>query len=270
MNTIRLFIRDWLLPPRLVDLLTMNQKQVSWEGTFKTWKDAKVYATGYESPNILKKVLDSTRKVVTGQAAYERDSVAFVLPDYNWPFATMLFWIFSKEKKKVTVVDFGGSLGSLYFQHRALFTSLPLKWHVVEQSHFVEAANKYLNERSLAFFKKIEDSERVSKGDVLLLSGVVQYLENPHSFISGVLESNYKYILIERTAFFDHPSTPDRLTIQIVKEPIYEARYPAWFFSEQKFLKHFEKKYQICFSFRDEGGSMRGTTYKGMLLKLKQ
>ena len=82
------------------------------------------------------------------------------------------------------VVDYGGSLGSSYFQNRYLLNgSISLNWNIVEQKHFVDCGREFIQDQNLNFFYTIEEALLNAKPDVLLLSSVIQYLEKPYEFI---------------------------------------------------------------------------------------
>ncbi len=79
-------------------------------------------------------------------------------------------------------------------------------------------------------------------------------------------------IIIDRTAIANF--SRDIITVQNVKEEIYQASYPCWFFNENKLLKLFEN-YEVIFdfdSFCDFPLKINDDTevfWKGYLLKLK-
>ncbi len=52
--------------------------------------DATAAATGYDTDEILARVLAATRAVVAGQAAFERDSVLFAHQAYSYPILAAL------------------------------------------------------------------------------------------------------------------------------------------------------------------------------------
>jgi len=62
----------------------------------------------------------------------------FSKPQYNWSFLSTLLWSFAKESNKLNIIDFGGSLGSTYFQHRLWLENFNYTWNVIEQPHYVE------------------------------------------------------------------------------------------------------------------------------------
>ena len=68
--------------------------------------------------DILDKVLAATLKVKQGQAVFERDSVLFDEIEYSWPLLAGLMWAAASNGGKLNVLDFGGALGSSYYQNR--------------------------------------------------------------------------------------------------------------------------------------------------------
>ena len=77
--------------------------------------------------------------VVDGRAAYERDSVLFEEVEYVWPLLASLMWVGARHLGSLNVLDFGGSLGSTYFQNRIFLATLPsVRWNIVEQPRHVE------------------------------------------------------------------------------------------------------------------------------------
>ena len=71
--------------------------------------------TGYEDPSITKKVLSSILETKDQSDRYERDSsIIEGTPDFA---LNSLRWMKSfAEDNKINLVDFGGSLGSSFFQ----------------------------------------------------------------------------------------------------------------------------------------------------------
>ena len=198
------------------------------------WAEAKLDAAGYDSGDIFFRARESALKVKRGEAIFERDSVCFYKEEYRWPVLACLFTIAAKRDGKLNVLDFGGALGSFYFQHNKFFKELKsIRWSVIEQPHFVECGlNEFQNE-NLKFYININECLSKEKVDVIFLSSVLQYLEKPNEVLKQLSESNVDYILIDRTPFIENQN--DRLTVQLVPESIYKASYPAWFFSNQKF-----------------------------------
>lgn len=232
---------------------TTNTNSINWLGNYLSWEDAKSNCTGYNSDSILNKVLEATLKVKNGEAVYERDSVVFDKIEYNWSLLATLLNIAISNQNKLFIIDFGGALGSTYFQNRNFLNNLEIDWTVVEQELFVEKGKKYIQNEELSFCYSIEEARSQNNASVLLLSGVIQYLDEPYKWIEKFLSYDFEYIIIDRTAFIQQTNLNDkseRLTIQYVPKTIYEASYPTWFFNEEKFTEKFTEKYELITDYK--------------------
>lgn len=229
-NLARLFC-----PPILIKCVRFFLgNQIRFKGNYATWEEAKTHSTGYDRDLIFQKVKEATIKVVSGDAIYERDSVCFYEKHYRWPLLSCLMFIASKQNNQLKVIDFGGALGSLYFQHKFFLSSLnELKWTVIEQEHFVKYGISNLQNDELRFYSTLEGGIEDAKSNTILLSSVLQYIENPQELLKQIARLDFKYILIDRTPFIS--SDKDRLTVQIVPDAIYTANLSIWFFSKQGF-----------------------------------
>lgn len=229
---------------RLTSLFHENRNeptQFGWFGDYSSWSSAKKECSGYEAENILSAVKSSVIKVRNGEAVYERDSVLFDEVTYS-PHLIEVFES-SLNNGKLHVVDFGGSLGSSYFQHRNLFQDLiDFRWAVVEQSHFVECGKNEIALDELKFYNTVDEALEEQSAQVLFLSSVIQYFEEPYKLIESLLPYNFEFIIFDRTAFIE--DAKERITKQIVPDFIYKASYPAWFLNEQKFVNAFSKHYE--------------------------
>lgn len=244
-----------------------------WFGNYQSWDLAQKECEGYDSAIILDKVKDSVLKVKNGIAKYERDSVLFNEIEYS-PELIAAFKN-SITNNHLHLVDFGGSLGSSYFQHKEIFKDVKdLKWNVVEQKHFVECGKKEIKEDKLDFSYTIAEALSKQTNQVLFLSSVVPYFKEPYHLIEELLSYNFKFIIIDRTAFIE--GFEERITKQIVPSFIYKASYPAWFLNERKFVNAFLEKYELIKEFKspfDSDGILEdgAKVYrKGFYFKLKE
>jgi putative methyltransferase (TIGR04325 family) len=246
---------------------------IHWTGDYDNWNDAIEESDGYNSESILAKLADSTRKILKGDALFERDSFLFHEPDWNWPLLSSLFLALSDPLCSQKVVDFGGSLGSIYFQNKSLFEHLPdVRWQVVEQSHIAALGQLEFADNVLSFVDSLKAVNQSSDG-ILILSGVLQYLREPHEILNIADRMDFRYIILDRTAFIDEEN--HLITIQHVPDWIYRGSYPCWFFNEAKLLSplitnynqvfHFPSKYDCRVSI---DGSRFGQ-FKGFLMKRK-
>jgi putative methyltransferase (TIGR04325 family) len=234
------------LPPLLVRWLRkhllLRKGAITFEGPFSTWDNAKDLSSGYDSELILDRVLSATLKVKRGEAQCERDSVVYDKIQYSWPVTAGLMWSAARCGGTLNVLDFGGSLGSSYFQNRRLLEGLEsIHWSVVEQPHFVKAGQKFIQDDQLFFYQSIAEAVSVQKPNVALLSSVLQYLSNPYHVLDELSRSGADIVIIDRTPF--HDEDKDFFLVQNVDKSIYSASYPSRVFSKIAFMDHLSQSY---------------------------
>lgn len=237
-------------------------------GDFSSWAEARQQSDGYDAAQILEKVCTSTLKVKNGQCAYERDSVCFDQIQHEWiePLAKCLSLLALEYNNSLNIIDFGGSLGSTYFTLRNMLSKLSnAHWNVIEQSHFVEKGNALIADAVLKFYSSVEECLKISDSKILLLSGVIQYIENPYQLLDQLVTNNFDYIIFDRTPFINR--NHDRLTIQYVPPGIYAASYPCWFFTLENLFRPFEGKYDLVSHFNSLEQANIPSIHKGLVFK---
>ncbi|MGI8584332.1 MAG: methyltransferase, TIGR04325 family [Chitinophagaceae bacterium] len=217
---------------------------IAWTGNYSSWQQAKEHTTGYDDKEILEKCKNALLKVKNGEAKYERDSVLFDEIEYSWPLLAALQRCALENNNTLCVLDFGGSLGSTYFQNKSFLSGVKVSWNIVEQKIFVETGKKFFEDETLKFFYTIEESLQHQQPNVIILSSVLQYLPGPYDFIQKLLMYNFSHIILDRTGF-EKKHGRDVLTVQNVPALIYKASYPCWFFNEQKLINAFAAKYDV-------------------------
>jgi putative methyltransferase (TIGR04325 family) len=200
-------------------------KKSPWRGNYSSWDEALRFSTGYDTDVILKKVADASKAVIEGRASYERDSILFTEPCFDWSLMGMIFS--GQIEKCRKIVDFGGSLGSTFFQHRSILP-LDVEWTVVEQEIFVKWGLENINQRGLTFAYSLPNEPI----DVLLASCVLPYIKNPDELLKVFNFSNASRIVIANTPF--SYLEQDIICIQHVPKTIYPASYPCRFVSIEK------------------------------------
>ncbi len=266
-----------LLPPivvsglrRLRDFYSKTHR-IRFYGDYATWTQAEKASTGYSERNILERTRLAMLKVKNGQATYARDAVTFDQLVYPFPILAGLLRARSVAGDRLSVLDFGGSLGTTYFQCRDFLSAAgPFRWSVVEQSEHVKCGREEFADERLRFYISIDECLAQEQPNVLLLSGVIQYLPKPHDFLADVLRRGFAHVIVDRTAFF--AENRDLLTVQYVPDSIYRASYPAWFLSEERFLNSFRTHYRLVASFTALDGldpEKGSAVWKGFIFELQ-
>jgi putative methyltransferase (TIGR04325 family) len=264
----REFVKN-ILPPFILNRIkTLFANKFT--GNYKSWADAQMHSNGYDNNVIFDKVKNSTLKVHRGEAVFERDSVIFDKIEYSWPLLAALMWVAANDKGKLNVLDFGGSLGSTYFQNRKFLESLDnFTWNIIEQEHFVNFGKENLESKNLKFYAGIQECLANQEINVVVFSSVIAYLSEPYALLDEFVRKKIGYIIFDRTLFNKNKGA-DSLTVQKVPASIYKASYPCWLFSEAKFRKYFVSKgYILIEDFLAIDGESRRFKSKGFIYKLE-
>jgi putative methyltransferase (TIGR04325 family) len=193
-------------------------------------------------------------RVRDGTAAWERDSVEFAEIEYSFPVLAALLYVASRNRNRLSVLDFGGALGGSYYQNRGFLAHLErLRWRVVEQPHFVAAGRKHFENEALGFVDGLEQCVATETPDVILLSSVLQYLEDPFAFLGRLAALGVPFVLIDRTPVLR--TGKSRISVQVVPPHIYAASYPCWLFAESELLAPMAGGYAVRLRFDAHAGT---------------
>ncbi len=238
--------RDWL-PPALVRQsrrILRHERGNVFEGAFASWAEAAARSSGYDGEQILERVLAATLEVKHGRAVFERDSVLFGEIQYAWPVTAGLMHAAARDEGRLCGVDFGGSLGSSYFQNRDFLNGLKrVRWSIVEQPHFVQAGREHIQDAGPVFYPTIGECVADEDPNVVLLSSVLQYLERPYAVLQELIDCGAEFLIIDRTSF--HTGPKDLVAMQTVPPAVYPASYPMWLFSRHDFMKRMSSQFDL-------------------------
>ena len=220
---------------------------------------------GYSQVRILERVEQAMREVLAGRAALERDSVLFATADYHFPLLACLLRVAALNEGRLSVLDFGGALGSAYHQCRPFFRGLRgIDWRVVEQAHYVTSGKRDFTTPELRFFGSIAECCAEDAPKVALFSGVLQYLEDPWAQMAEVSRAGIS-LIIDRTPV--HDGVTDMYSVQTVPSSIYPASLPIRVFGRDSIAKMAGADYRQAASFDavDEITVIDGTpvTFRG-------
>lgn len=264
--------RDWL-PPALQEFLRPYAgRGVHYSGRFNDWAAASARTPGYDDAAILDKVKTVALRTRAGEAVAERDGVELARVEHSWPVVACCLRAATERDNRLCVLDFGGSLGTSYFQCRDLLRTVDIeRWSVVEQPHFARCGQELFQDRTLRFFDNIEDCVRESAPDLALLSSVLQYLPDPKTVLATIMRAAPRYIVLDRTPVWD--GQDDWITVQHVPARIYRASYPCRIFSAAALRREFAPCYELLAEFPGSDGEARASgiafRFVGMVFRLR-
>lgn len=261
------FIKLLLPPIFLIFFRRFNFRNIRFIGKYYSWERAKEKSSGYESKVIFDKVAHSALKVKKGFAACERDSVVFDEPEYIWTTLSCLMYVAAYFQGKLSVLDFGGSLGSSYFLNKKFLNGLTVEWSVVEQPNFVEFGEKEISDDLLKFYSDIDQCKKERSVNCILMSSVLQYLEHPYKWLETFVNLDAEFIIIDRTPFSN--SGEEFIGIQQNPKYIYSASYPFHVFNKQKIISFmFKSGFVLIESFPSEQRiKLKNFNFHGLFFK---
>jgi putative methyltransferase (TIGR04325 family) len=269
---IRSIVRE-LLPPLLLRAIRRAPAPatgITFSGNYAKWNDAVAASSGYNAQEILDRVEAATVRVLAGDKAFERDSVVFDSICHSFPVLAGLLRAAVENDGELSVLDFGGSLGSSFRQCRQYLSVVrKLDWRIVEQEHFVRRGRERFETDQLRFYGSIDEAVAESTPEVVLISSVVQYLETPYSMLNELSNSGSRYLIVDRTPFAGDSN--DRLVVQQVPESIYPASYPCWIFSRERFVATLETEWEMLADYPSVDGVMAAdgmrVEFGGMIMR---
>ncbi len=218
---------------------------IRFSGPFATWDDAASRAIGYDTNVIFEKTKRAALEVKEGRGVFERDSVVFQSPEYNFPLLSVCQTTAAIHHGELSVMDFGGALGSSYFQNRPLLLGINrIRWSVIEQGSYVEFGNKHISNHELKFYHSISSAAEAASPNLVVASAVLQYLPKPWAILNQLAELDHEMLLLDRMPVIS--TGPSLIAVQHVPKWIYPASYPCWFFSEQELIDRLGSRYILA------------------------
>jgi putative methyltransferase (TIGR04325 family) len=211
-----------------------------YKGPYESFEKAKLDSVGYHEINIAKRVLDVSLMRKNRIIISERDG--FILPNIQLSSNVRhVFQKFYNSGNSISVFDFGGGFGSWYFDIIDLYgSSIIKKWVIVEQDTYVRVGKKLFEDDRLEFFSNLNNLNDHNTFDLILLSGVLQYIETPYDLLSKINQIDSHMLILDRTPFWN--GHKDKCFVQINAQ--LADSYPSWIFNEEYFL-NFMNKYWV-------------------------
>ena len=266
------WFRRWI-PQSVRDLINyLSGHAIYYRGQFEDWVAARAAAGGYDEESLVQRLTVAAQKVKDREAIWEQDGVTWD----HIPAAPPLFAALSRvalaEKGRLAVLDFGGAFGSSYFQCRGfLAEAKSLTWGVVEQLPLVAIGQHSFERDALRFFATIEEAAAAHRPNVALLSGVLQYLEQPWAVIEQLIATDIPFLIIDR-----HPCTltHELITVQVVPPTLYVASYPSWLFDCPRMMARLEQHYELLSTWEGKDPPIRGwgkgAEFRGYFLRRRE
>ena len=241
-----------------------NQSPLRTTGPYPSYEYAASLSTGYSDSVIIDKVKQATLALLERKAVYERDGTAFKQRPNPLRIREKLS---SLLMPKTTILDVGGSLGSLWLNNQDLFTS-ENQYIVLEQESFVSLGKQICKDFNLPLLFISSLDELKEPIDWAVFSGVLPYLADSKKVVHSILKLDPEIIIIDRQPFSCGASNECNWWIQhednYYCEPI---SYPYQLLSYEHLLNLFPT-YKVLDSWTNDFDPIE-PVYKGLILTKK-
>lgn len=262
--------------PPILNTLRWYSSKYGWKGNYPSFDAAKKLCKGYDEDHIVRKIAETTLAVVSGDAVYERDGILYDEINVNHQLLAALLLVAGRNDGKLTIIDFGGSLGTSYYQNIGFLSHLKeINWCIIEQSSFVEVGKNGFENEHIKFYHDLGECFADQKEvNIVLISSSLQYMPKPYEILAEIQNQQIPYLMLDLVGFND--KNVDRITIQHVPPIFYgvEAAYPCTFFSKLKLYQQLENNYNKVFEFISEHQKyyieLKPFRYEGSLWSLKK
>ena len=186
-----------VLPYRVVRAIRRRNKGVV--GNYRTWEEA-LQATGPYKPEMAT-LIDTVRRY--------RDREPSYLNQYDpscrgisYPLLAGLLTASVRCGGRLSVLDFGGSLGQTWFGLEWTLRHLPVPttWCVVDQPGCVEGALPWFESDQLRFYTSVEAAVSEHELNTVVCSSTLQYLDQPYDVLDVLARLKLPHIILDRTA----------------------------------------------------------------------
>lgn len=223
-------------------------RAVTFKGRYGSWQEALGSSSGYDDATISERAFSAAIFGRERKNRVERDGVLVETGPPPFALVSALLMCGLRNNGVVRVLDFGGGYGSHYFQlHHILQNFICVEWSVVEQPQIVQKGNAHFSDGNLEFFCSIKDAFCGCSPNFVLLSGVLQYIENYDQIISDIFEHSPDVIFLDRTPFVFGEG--DIISVQHVPPSLIKSSYPVRIFSKKFFFDKFLREYDLFAEF---------------------
>jgi putative methyltransferase (TIGR04325 family) len=259
-------LKQWI-PPEAIRIGRHTIGYGSYfQGNFPTWEAASASAEGYTAPQLLE---DALQLALTLRDESNASAVATQIIPY--PLVATLMRAAALSGGQLRVIDFGGALGTTYFQCRRWLQGLkPLAWHIVEQSHYVEEGQAKLADNELKFFTSIKAAAEAKPVEAVIFSSVLQYLDSPEAILAQAISCKPQSIIIDRLPVIAGNTDEICLQKQHFPASLPRCSLPIRLFARQSIMALLGKEYKLMCEFDAADhpmGGMRRVDFKGFVFE---
>ncbi|MEO7067471.1 MAG: methyltransferase, TIGR04325 family [Rhodanobacter sp.] len=236
------FVTTWISPGLRHIANRILGADITYKGPYADWMQAVQDSVGYDQADILSRVADATAQVLQGDADFEQDGKPmYGTPPPSHTLAALLMGAV-QDHGRLSVLDFGGGLGSHYLRWRKWLSTISgIKWCVVEQPHFVVKGRQIFSDLPAVVFEETIEQAKRYNPNVVIASGVLQFLREPFATLDELIALGTRVIVLDRTPFI--PGDNAQPMTQHVPKQLGATSYPLWLIPRASVYTRLRKHY---------------------------
>jgi putative methyltransferase (TIGR04325 family) len=210
-------------------LVILKVKKIGFYQNFNNYFEALKHCNGYNNKNLIKYIFLQTIKSKSLNQI-EKDGILYKKININPNF----FKYINKTKRKIKILDIGGSYGALYkILKRKNYTNL--EYSILEQEYKIFLAHQYRFQfENIIFLTLNQFKNNKKKYDIIIFETSLQYFKNPYLILNLCKYRTSKILIINLTLT---KNFSEYLKIENPDPKVYSFNYPCWFLNENRISK---------------------------------
>lgn len=241
---IRLFIRAWT-PPGLVKLIrgVLNFiRPAPWEYVLGGWPMVDKRIKGWNEPSIAEtqkkswttfvEGIKGTRPLCTNPEAPDRVYSEDIQTHNMFMAFSYVLTLTAREKKKVSILDWGGGMGHYYLICKAILPEVEVDYYCQDLPEICRVGRELLPQ--VHFFEK-EDACFNQKYDLVFVNSSLWYVKDWPLMMKKLVTATSSSLYVTRMLFVNQ--TESYVALQRPWAYGYQTEYACWIFNKEEFVR---------------------------------
>lgn len=228
---------------RVIRYASRTRRPFIWEGIYSQYQDVPSNGAGFDSEEWISNIRQSTANALESLSC-QPNGIPYDIPSYHSLFS-LTVELLRQHREQLRVLDFGGGMGMAFAN---LLRSLgegppkpPIDYLVIDNDRSCREGARLFNQMRFVQFSSTLP-ENLGDVDIVLLSGVLQFVEDYKSILKRLAALNAPYWL------FTFVPTGDIPTFASGQKNVPGSTIPVWFFNLGELLEIMRSLgYQLIF-----------------------